>query len=217
MFIETVRKELIYLCRYSAVVWSQYYIILNCVSYIKSTPTDIRRFNSLHDKIHEVRIYAHDYCVTVSTSDVFFKLGIGCINLFINTHLNGSILGGCDHDREDGVEYDACDRSTVPTQGISLWRAGDPFFGVSLLTHRSSMCHLLLCFIQLWLQLHHLQRGEYRLETSWSVYMCIWIIQYIRHPSPSSVIWWLRSISFPKAQHTFYLPLHSKEGEKRRT
>lgn len=72
------------------------------------------------------------------------------------THLDGSILRGCDHHREDWVEYDTCDWSTVPTQGISLWRTGDPLFGVSLLAYGAPMCHLLLCLVQLRLQLHYL-------------------------------------------------------------
>lgn len=76
-----------------------------------------------------------------------------------HTHLDGSILRGCDHDREDGVEYDTCDWSTVPAQGVSLRRTGDPLFGVPFLAHRASMCHFLFRFIQLWLQLHDLKHS----------------------------------------------------------
>lgn len=34
---------------------------------------------------------------------------------------------------------------------------------------------------------------------------------------PSSVIWWLKSISFPKGQHTSYPILHSNEKKKEGT
>ncbi len=42
-------------------------------------------------------------------------------------------------------------------------------------------------------------------------------LKYTTHTKsslPSSVIWWLRSISFPKALRIFYLHLHSMRGEK---
>lgn len=78
----------------------------------------------------------------------------------IDTHLDGSILRGCDHDIEHGVEDDPCDWSTVPTQGVSLWWTGDPLLRVPLLTHRSSISHVLLHLIQLRLQLHHLENKD---------------------------------------------------------
>ena len=95
------------------------------------------------------------YCVAV--------VSVASETFFLNTHLDGSILRSCDHDREDGVEYDTRDWRAVPTQGVSLWGTGDPLLGVPLLTDSSSMCHLLFRFIQLWLQLHHLgQESEWR-------------------------------------------------------
>lgn len=72
-------------------------------------------------------------------------------------YLDGGVLGGCDHDGEDGVEDDTRDGSTVAAQGVSLRGAGDPLLGVPLLTHRASVRHLLLRLIQLRLQLHDLR------------------------------------------------------------
>lgn len=82
--------------------------------------------------------------------DLLRSCCFGCIrNLVSKTHLDGSILRGCDHDREDRVEYDTRDGRAVPTQGVSLWGTGDPLLGVPLLTDSSSVCHLLFRFIQL--------------------------------------------------------------------
>lgn len=76
------------------------------------------------------------------------------------TNLNSGVLRGCDHDREDRMEYHACHRSTVPTQSISFWRSRDPLLGVPFLAHRTSVCHFLFRFVQLWLQLHNLRQGR---------------------------------------------------------
>lgn len=115
---------------------------------VLSFTTDIKVVYQSHHKVNGL------YC-TVSAQ---------CVKpVCKHTYLDSGILGSCDHDREDRVEYDTRDWSAVPAQGVSLWGAGDPLLGVSLLTHRSSVCHLLFSLIQLRLQLHHLrQDGETR-------------------------------------------------------
>lgn len=54
------------------------------------------------------------------------------------TNLYCGILWGRHHDTEDWVEDNLGDRTPVATEGISLRGAGDPFFGVSFLSYRSS-------------------------------------------------------------------------------
>lgn len=78
----------------------------------------------------------------------------------INTgsNLDGGILRGCDHDGEDGVEDDTCDRRAVSTQGVPLRGPRDPLFWIPLLPHWPTVSHLLLGLIQLGLKLHHLFR-----------------------------------------------------------
>ena len=80
-------------------------------------------------------------------------------------HLYCGVFRGGHHDAEHRVEDDPGDGAAVAAEGVLLWRARDPLFGVPFLSDRTAQGDLLLGLVQLGLQLHHLRPHTQHVST----------------------------------------------------